>query len=258
MDDGTGKVGERLKIIRDESIGDYSWDNKNTSTGAGTDFGKNNWTDARLNYLLNPGHESEPFGGSLYWNSGSGTCYNGQNNATTNCDFTSTGLKEEARDMIGDTLWYLGGTSRYSSASNGLVSHWYSYERGTKGLSGRDISWVGKIGLMYPSDYGYATSGGSTTDRTVCLNKEVYNWKSSKFSDCKNNDWLYESGYVQWTLSPSAGFSTSVHFITTSGNVNTITGIFYSYGVCPVAFLKSNIKIVEGDGSSSNPYILQS
>ena len=112
VDDGTGKVEERLKIIRDESIGNYSWDNKSSGTGSSTSsYGSNEWTDARLNYLLNPGHESESAGGSLYWNSGSGNCYSGSNNATTTCDFTSTGLKEEARNMIGDSLWYLGGTT---------------------------------------------------------------------------------------------------------------------------------------------------
>ena len=28
----------------------------------------------------------------------------------------------------------------------------------------RTISWLGKIGLVYPPDYGYATSGGSTAN----------------------------------------------------------------------------------------------
>ena len=259
VDDGTGKKEERLKIIRDESIGTYSWDNKDTTTGAEDDYGKNNWTDSRLNYLLNPGHESETVGGSLYWNSSSGTCYNGQNNATSNCDFTTTGLKEEARNMIGDTLWYLGGTSSYTSASNGLASHFYTYERGTtvynSSTSPRDTSFVGKVGLMYPSDYGYATSGGSTTDRNACLNKELLNWDSSEFSDCKNNDWLYESSYIQWTLSPRASNSEHVFRVSSTGYVNDY-GAYYSRGVRPVAFLKSNIKIEDGDGSSTNPYIL--
>ena len=261
VDDGTGKVEERLKIIRNESVGEYSWDNKNTSTGAEADFGKNNWTDARLNYLLNPGHESESVGGSLYWNSGSGSCYSEQNNATENCDFTSTGLKEEARDMIGNTLWYLGGTSNYTSASNGLASHFYTYERGTNvynsSSSPRDTSWVGKVGLMYPSDYGYATSGGSAKDRNACLNKELNNWKNSEFSDCKNNDWLYESSYLQWTFSPHAFVYDFVFSVSTTGSVR-LNYTYSSFGVRPVAFLKSGIKIVDGDGTVSNPYILQS
>ena len=219
VDDGTGNVEERLKLIRDESIGRYSWDNKDTSTGAESAYGKNNWTDARLNYLLNPGHESESIGGSLYWNSGSGTCYSGSGNATKNCDFTTTGLKEEAREMIGDTLWYLGGTSSYTNASNGLTSHFYSYERGTTVYSGRSTSWVGKVGLMYPSDYGYATSGGTTTDRNTCLNKELYRWNSSDFSDCKNNDWIFNPSY-QWTITPLASYSYNVFGLSSSGYLN--------------------------------------
>ena len=256
VDDGTGNVEERLKLIRDESIGEYSWDNKDTSTGAESAYGKNNWTDARLNYLLNPGHESESAGGSLYWNSSSGTCYSGSGNATTNCDFTTTGLKEEAREMIGDTLWYLGGTSSYTSASNGLTSHFYSYERGTTVYSGRSTSWVGKVGLMYPSDYGYATSGGTITDRNTCLNKELLRWDSSDFSDCKNNDWIFNSSY-QWTITPRTSYSGYVFNLRSPGYVHSINAS-NTYGVRPVVFLKSSIKIVDGDGSSSNPYILQS
>ena len=155
VDDGTGKIEKRMKIIRNESIGNYSWDNKDTSTGAEDHYGKNNWPDARLNYLLNPGHESETYGGSLYWNRKSGTCYAGSRNATTSCDFTSTGLNDTAKSMIGDAKWYLGGTGNFYNSSNGLASHFYKNERGTTVYSGRSTNWTGKVGLMYPSDYGY-------------------------------------------------------------------------------------------------------
>ncbi len=256
VDDGTGKKEQRLKIIRNESIGTYSWDNKDTTTGAESNYGKNNWPDARLNYLLNPGHESESVGGSLYWNSSSGNCYRGSNNGTTSCDFTTTGLKEEARNMIGDTLWYLGGAANYTSAINGLTSHWYSYERGTNVYSGRSTSWIGKVGLMYPSDYGYATSGGATTNRNACLNKALYNWDSSSFSDCKNNDWLYNFDY-QWTLTSRSSTSNDVFYVFNTGFV-TDNLARNTRGARPVVFLKSNITIASGNGSSSQPYILQS
>ena len=49
----------KVKLIRNESIGEYSWDNKNVSTGAENDYCKNDWTDARLMKLLNPGYESK-------------------------------------------------------------------------------------------------------------------------------------------------------------------------------------------------------
>ena len=250
VDDGTGKIEKRMKIIRNESIGNYSWDNSTTESSYET----NNWPDARLNYLLNPGHESETYGGSLYWNRKSGTCYYGSSNGTTSCDFTSTGLTNEAKTMIGDAKWYLGGTSDYTSSSNGLASHYYKNERGTAVYSGRNTNWTGKVGLMYPSDYGYATSGGSSTNRASCMAKELYNWDSSSYSDCKNNDWLYDSSQHQWTMSPRAD-SRVVFGVYSAGYVNgnyacnTIAGR-------PVVHLKSTINITGGTGSSTDPFIL--
>ena len=49
-----GVFDGKLKLIKSESIGAYSWDNKDTSTGAENDTGKNDWTTARLMKLLNP------------------------------------------------------------------------------------------------------------------------------------------------------------------------------------------------------------
>ena len=212
VDDGTGNVEERLKLIRDESIGNMAWDNTN------------DWPNATLNTNLNSG------------------------------DYWTNSLSEDAKNMIGDAVWYLGGTSDYTSASNGLTSHWYSYERGTTVYSGISTSWTGKVGLMYLSDYGYATSGGTTTDRNSCLNKELYNWDS--VSDCYNNDWIFNSS-AEWTITPRASHSNDVFRLDYAGCVNG-DGTRYAFGVRPVVFLKSSIKIVDGDGSSSNPYILQS
>ena len=254
VDDGTGKLEKRLKIIRNESIGNYSWDNKNTSTGAEDSYGKNNWPDARLNYLLNEGHDSETYGGSLYWNRKSGTCYSGSNNATISCDFTSTGLTTAAKEMIGDAKWYLGGTANFTSSSNGLASHFYGYERGTTVYSGRSTSWTGKVGLIYPSDYGYATSGNSSTSRATCLAKEMYNWDG--VSACYQNDWLFKSSYM-WTLSPSSSSSYSVFYVSSSGFVSINNARSSNDGAGPVVHLKSTIKVTTGTGSSNDPFILE-
>ena len=251
-DDGTGKVEKRLKIIRNESIGNYSWDNKDTTTGAETAYGKNEWTDARLNYLLNPGHESETNGGSLYWNRKSGTCYKGQNNSTTSCDFTSTGLTDTAKSMIGDAKWYLGGSSTYNDVTPPMF---YTRERGTTVYSGHSTSWIGKVGLMYPSDYGYATSGGSSTNRNSCLAKELYNWDSSGYSDCKNNDWMYNVNIWQWTMSPRADISYYVFGVINTGYVIS-NNAFNAFAGRPVVYLKSTIKVISGSGTTSSPYIL--
>ena len=256
VDDGTGKIEKRMKIIRNESIGNYSWDNKDTSTGAEGKYGKNNWSDARLNYLLNSGHESETYGGSLYWNRKSGTCYYGLSNATTSCNFTSTGLIDTAKAMIGDAKWYLGGTD-YTSSLNGLASHFYKNERGTAVYSGRNTNWTGKVGLMYLSDYGYATSGGDSRNRASCMAKELYNWDDSSYSDCKNNDWLLNTSQDQWTMSPSADNSIRVFLVSAAGagSARSIDANFIA-AARPVVHLKSTIKVISGSGTASSPYIL--
>ena len=168
---------ELVKIIRDESIGNYSWDNKPSGTGSSTSsYGSNDWSDSALQIVLNEG---------AYWNRTSGTCPYGLNGATTSCDFSSTGLTNNAKSMIETVTWKLGGSSTYMDVT---ASMFYERERGTEVYSGHATEWVGEVGLMYPSDYGYATSGGSATDREACLAKEVWNWDSSSFSDCRNND----------------------------------------------------------------------
>ena len=159
--------GQRMKLIRTNSLGNYSWDNKASGTGSSTSkFGSNDWTDSTLKEVLNNG---------AYYNRTSGTCPYGQNGATTSCDFTSNGLTEAAKNQIDTITWKLGGTASYTSSSNGLASHWYTYERGTTVYTGRPTEWPGKVGLMYPSDYGYATSGGTSMNRASCLAKALNN-----------------------------------------------------------------------------------
>ena len=266
VDDGTGNKEDRVKLIRSTSIGSYSWDTSASSINDG--YGVNEWSGADLMKLLNPGYESESVGGSLYWNNLSGKCYNNTNNATTSCNFTSTGIKEKLKNMLGNVVWNTGANDGVTYTYNNITtSKFYELERSTNTgkicTSGiyctdtvsRTTTWTSKLGLMYPSDYGYATSGGSTTDRVACLNKELYKWGSS-ISDCHINDWLFNGSY-QWTLSPSA-FSSSardVFFVLSSGGVanHSVPG---GYGVRPVGYLSSNVKISSGTGSESDPFTL--
>ncbi len=129
----------------------------------------------------------------------------------------------------------------------------YEKERGTTVYSERPTKWTGKIGLMYASDYGYATSGGSTTNREACLYKELYNWDS--LSECYNNDWLYNSSNHQWTLTPSASISYVVFSVLSVGYVNRYS-TYNASCVFPALYLNANVKIVSGEGTESNPFVL--
>ena len=269
VDDGTGNKEDRVKLIRASSIGSYSWDTSESSVNNG--YGVNEWSGADLMKLLNPGYESETVGGSLYWNNKSGTCYTGRGNSAKSCNFTSTGIKDKLKTLISDAVWNTGSNGRngYLSTSNGLAKHFYTYERsdddGKKCSSSdwcndtveRTTTWTGKVGLMYPSDYGYATSGGATTDRTTCLNTNLNIWPDdSSVSDCKNNDWLLLS-ITQWTISPYA-YSSDAYcaFYVYSGGSVSSTSVSRNYVVRPVVYLTSNVGVQSGDGSRGNPFIL--
>ena len=241
--------GQRLKIIRANSIGRYSWDNKASGTGSSKNsYGSNDWTDSALKEVLNNG---------AYYNKTSGICPSGQNGAITSCDFTSNGLIEVSKKQIDTITWKLGGigTEGYTSSSNGLASHWYTYERGTKVYTGRPIEWKGKVGLMYPSDYGYATSGNSSMSRINCLNKELYNWNDTAYSDCYNNDWLLDTSNLQWTLTPYSSGSSVGFLVRHTGRITTDDSSD-QYEIRPSIYLISKTTILGGEGTPENPYVL--
>ena len=215
-DDTHGRSGEQLvKLIRSESIGNIAWDSGNV----------NDWSSASLQESLNGSYLS---GTTL----GSGK-----------------GITSATNNMIETVTWKLGGSSTYDDVT---ASMFYGRERGTTVYSGRPKTWNGKIGLMYPSDYGYATSGGSTTNRESCLAKELYNWNNSSYSDCKNNDWLF-TGTYQWTLTPNSSYSNYVFGVR---SYSYYYDARHSHAVRPSIYLKSNIAISKGTGSSTDPYVI--
>ena len=260
IDNGSGTKETRLKIIRNEPIGEYSWDNKPSGIGSSiSSSGSNDWSDSRLMMLLNPGYEAPnspvyEYEGSLYYNGKSGTCYSGSNGATVSCDFTDTGLQStEAKEMIGNAVWKLGGSSTYQDVT---ASMFYERERGTTVYSERPTEWAGKIGLMYVSDYGYATSGGSTTNRETCLNTVLYDWESSSVSDCNENDWLYDSSNSQWFLTSTSSSSDGVFYLNRSWDHVLPRIADDSLAVSPALYLNSNVKISGGEGTEESPYTL--
>ena len=232
-----GSKADLVKIIRDDILGDFAWDY--TSSGSYL----NDWSSGTLQKLLNSG---------AYYNATTGTYYNGSTTAT-NVDFTSTGLKNDStRNAIESVVWNLGGLG----SSSNTTSTFYSLERGTTVYSGRPTTWTGKIGLMYPSDYGYATAGGTTTNRATCMSTVLYSWNESGVSDCKNNDYLFKSAYTQWTLAPRSSYSYGAFGVNSAGSVYAGSGsVSRTDAVRPVAYLKSDILLSGvGDGSSTSPY----
>ena len=207
-DDGTGKIENRIKIVRNENIGNKRWDTT----------GLNNWArPAALNTELN----------TTYLNS----------------------LDSTSQSMIGNTKYYLGGY-KTSDIQKDVM---YQYERKIKNTKSNEFyydknpnSWVGKLGLMYASDYGYAVSDECT--------QNLYNYNNAT---CKNNNWLFKSN-TEWILPQDVSSSSSnkAFTVNSDGPVGINVVNYSQLAVRPVLYLNPDVKIIVGHGTSTDPYVI--
>ena len=223
LGDGAPSVNNTVKIIRDNAIGSFAWHKSNT----------NDWTVALLNTeILN----------NLYLNSSSGTCYFYSTTVGKACSFVDNGLAN-VQDFIENATWNLGGYNSFSVTTANM----YTYERGTTVSSGRPVVTTAKVGLMYPSDYGYSVTNANCSHTSK--NLDSYN-----SSSCGGKAWLLKYGY-EWTNSPNSGNTNYVFSVGTFASLN-YNYAHNGYGVRPVLYLKSNVYVTGGDGSINNPYQL--
>ncbi len=247
---------ERLKIIRDEDIGMIAWDAKcksedETSSCTGEYTYTNNWHTASLQVTLN----------EYFWNKKITIernkiyeYFNGDFiDKWKQLNFSETGINEEIKKISTTAIWKLGGiyNTEYNTST---ASIYYEKEHSTSVYNNNPKSWTGYIGLMYPSDYGYATGGGKSKTRVECLAQDLYDWKAEGYEDCHKNNWLYRSAN-QWLMSPYASNNMAVAYVDYQGFVGNSYHIYSShYRANPVLYLKSGVKIVSGTGTKDNPY----
>ena len=204
-DDGTGKIENRIKIIKDQSIGNKYWDTS----------GSNNWArPATLNTELN----------TTYLNS----------------------LDSTSKSMISNTKYYLGG-SNISGIQKDVM---YQYERKINGSTyyngSNSNNFIGKVALMYASDYGYAASDECT--------QTLVNYDNAT---CKNNNWLYNIKVSEWILPQNASNSNNAFYVSSVGNAGIYGNVSnVQLAVRPVLYLTSSAQITGGNGTSSSPYTL--
>lgn len=238
-----GVFDGKVKLIRNESIGTYPWDNKDTTTGAEADYGSNDWTTARLMKLLNPGYTKESVNNSLYYNSKGGQCYAGVNNAETPCDFTYTGIKNDtSRNMIADAKWSLLGW--LDEGVNVYADQSYKLEN-TSGTvyTGNKTSWTGKIALPYPSDYAYSAYLGKCTSTL------------GEYSNCSS--WMktiFNSKTIA-LLTPIVSSSMVFHVVGGSLDLGEPYAALDSE-IFPTLYLNANVSIKTGTGTLNSPYQL--
>ena len=155
---------------------------------------------------------------------------------------------------------YLGGSNNlYNYTSANL----YDMERmlNSKGEAGKTSStsynsttiFTGSVGLMYPSDYGYAVLA---SDCARTINPSNYSGTSA----CYTNNWLYQgSSDIQWLISPKPSLVNIACIVNGSGyvlNFNSTAVVTNSGSFSPVMALKSDV-VVTGSGTQSDPYIMK-
>ena len=184
------------------------------------------------------------------------TCYDGQNKKEVTCPTNK--LDETSKSLIDKHTWNTGAID-YNTRTNTLA--FYKDERGKQtgkicnGGAGcndtveRTTEWTGYIGLPYATDYAYASS------ESVC-ETNMQKQDSSNAYICKNNNWMQRSSYT-WYLSPYAfGSSASGAWRVSGDGGASNDGVALSYAVAPSIYLKSNVLIESGNGTSTDPYEL--
>ena len=253
-------IEQRIKIVRTNGImgqkdfGEYSWDYKQSGQGSSiSNNGSNNWVDSQLKDMLN----------GIYYEGGIGVCY--KDITSTQCDFNSgtdlpKGLNLKAQNMIDkEIIWNIGGSNNLRITTK----EYYEKERGANTFNNYPTEWsnetdVGEkyngIGLIYPSDYGYAIGGEI---RNKCLTDTLYLWHQS----CNTNDWLKPSSGNLLTISPNSSNPVTVFNVDSTGFVAEYT-VNNTNVVWPTLYLKSSVKITPNPqseqeyGTIDNPFQL--
>ena len=197
-----GVIDGKIKIIRNESIGERAWTSSRYN---------NNWTSSELKSYLN----------NEYYNN----------------------INGKYKEMISEETYFLGGPKNESDYKTLTASDYYNVERSNSVNSRNPVSTKQYIGLIYPSDYGYAAGSN-------CLSTALFDFSGN----CKNSDYLSdENGY--WLQTPTAdGFNALI--VGSYGFVYEVYCYSDTVHVRPALYLISEVKITGGDGSQNNPFQL--
>ncbi len=143
-------------------------------------------------------------------------------------------IDETSRSYIANGTWYTGGID-----NNPTLANFEDNER--------NVSNKGYIGLMSVTDYGYGSNNASCK-RTTGLNPTN--------NACISNNYLFNnSSTIQWTITPTIGYTFYVWYVSTKGGIGNY-GVNQTNGVRPVLYLESTVKITSGKGTEQEPYRL--
>ena len=157
----------------------------------------------------------------------------------------------EYQSYIEQAKWYLGAPT-HTSYTTYTTEQFYKEERSnTQGYSKGAISFIGNIGLLYPSDYGYSLENKYRIE-SIANNTNYI-----------NNAWLYnlESTFYEWTTSPESSINDSYAWVINPNGMVSGSFVYYAlsiannaWGIRPTFYLKSDVLYKNGTGSIDDPY----
>ena len=258
-DDGNGNIEYRIKLIRNESVGDNYWNN---CTDANDDYicdetnkAMNDWTGATGKELLN----------TTYLNSLDST----SKKLISNAKYYLGGLGAESVDLQGAMKVYQTTGIQLYSYERKIQNGSCSYDSDAGGYIGTGCyyygtnpnSWVGKIALMYSSDYFYASANCENKmmiEAYIDDNNELQLAETSTkdIRACNDTNWLYNLKVDEWHL-PQFSYvpNYALHLVSVGVFLDDGVGV-YRFAARPVLYLTSSAKITGGNGTSSSPYTL--
>ena len=147
---------------------------------------------------------------------------------------------------------FLGTSESFETLTS---SGCYTAERGTTpgytaaNSYNNSVSFIGSVGLIYTSDYGYGVLS-SDCARTI----EPFNYKGT--AQCYNNNWLFQgTSQTQWLISPFASNAYGAFYVLNRGNVLISPGVTGTLAYSPVMALSKDV-LVSGSGTKTDPYML--
>ena len=184
-----------------------------------------------------------------YWSGSSSNDNNTDVNTWSESQLNTVNLNTNYLNNIGSTWsskiattrWKVGGNTYDNLYRDATVQTSYQYEIKSPAES---TTYNAKIGLMYLSDYGYATSPENWNEYMMHLNYVI------------NNNWMY-MGVDEWTITRRSGTPSGFAFyITQDGSVDFFGVKYRKTGIRPTFYLNSDVELESGTGSASDPYRL--
>ena len=150
---------------------------------------------------------------------------------------------------IASTVWKTAGNSQRNINLNPAS---VAYQNEIVNPMSTDVT-TEKIGLVYVSDYGFAAAPSAWT---TVLYDSTNSGNDYRLDSITSVNWMY-MGLYEWTITPASIAQFQIFIIGNSGSVNAPTIVSHmAFVVRPVFYLNTDVKLLSGTGTMSDPYII--